>query len=185
MNYRIPLLLLSLGCCLVARAALPAGWSTTGNGPQHYSFDVDSLSVDGRRSAVISAKEVPPPGQFGSYVQSIAADDYRGTRLRLTAKLRTEDAARAQMWMRVDGRSGVLAFDNMDSRPVTGTTGWKEYDIVLDVADGANAVFYGFFLMGKGKVWADGFKLVKVGRDVTVTGTPTRPRVPSNLGFEE
>lgn len=182
---RLPALMLCLGGCVMAGAAMPAGWSITGNGTQHYVFDVDTTAADGRRSAVISAKETPPPGQFGSYVQSIAADDYRGGRLRLTGKLRTEEAARAQLWMRVDGKTGVLAFDNMDSRPVTGTSTWKEYDIVLDVSDEATAIFYGFFLLGKGKVWADGFKLEKVGREVPVTGGAQRPRAPVNLGFEE
>lgn len=185
MNRRLTALLLSLGTCLATYAALPAGWSVTGNGTQFYDFDVDTVAAEGRRSASITAKDVPPAGQFGSYVQNIAADDYRGGRLRLKARLKTQDAGRAQLWMRVDGRSGPLAFDNMDPRPVTGTTDWKEYEVVLDVDPDAVAIFYGFFLLGKGKVWGDAFKLEKVGPDVPTTNLPQRPRAPVNLGFEQ
>ena len=56
--------------------------------------------------------------------QMFAADDYRGGRWKLTARMRTEDAKKAQLWMRVDGPDRKMnAFDNMDDRPVTGDSG--------------------------------------------------------------
>ena len=40
--------------------------------------------------------------------------------------------------MRVDGGDGqILSFDNMHSRPIKGTKDWKQYQITLDVPDGA------------------------------------------------
>lgn len=38
------------------------------------------------------------------------------------------------MWMRVDNKfDDVLQFDNMNNRPITGTTNWNRYEIILDV----------------------------------------------------
>jgi len=105
-------------------------------------------------------------------MQKIAADDYRGSRCRLSGYLRSEAAARAQMWMRVDGLSHVvLAFDNMGSHPVTGTTDWTLYEIVLDVPTDSVAIAFGILLAGSGKVWGDNFKLEKVESSVPVTAS--------------
>ena len=67
------------------------------------------------------------------------------------------------LWRRVDGRDagpgGMLAFDNMHDRPVTGTTDWARHEIVLDVSEEAEAVFFGMLLNGKGTAWVDDLKL--------------------------
>jgi hypothetical protein len=90
------------------------------------------------------------------------------------------------MWLRIDGDAGkVLGFDNMDSRPVSGTTEWKRYDIVLDVPAAARDIAFGFFLTGNGEVWADGFKIDKVDQSVSATAAaPQLKDEPANLDFE-
>ena len=105
----------------------------------------------------------------------------------MSGYMKTEDALRAQMWMRVDGPlKTILAFDNMDSRPVTGTTGWKRYEIVLEVPQDSFAIAFGFFLVERGKVWGDGFKFEKVDSSVPVTaGTGSLPKAPANSDFEQ
>ena len=126
-------------------------------------------------------------------MQIIAADDYRGERWRLSGYLRTDAAKRAQMWMRVAGPDRqTLGFDNMDpggdmdSRPVTGTTRWTQYDIVHDVPSASTDIAFGFLLIGSGRVWGDSFKLEKVGAAVPVTSAgPALPRAPVNLDFED
>ena len=37
----------------------------------------------------------------------------------------------AALWMRVDGGGKVIKFDNMEDRPVKGTTEWKRCSVVL------------------------------------------------------
>ena len=74
--------------------------------------------------------------------------------------MRTSDAGRAQMWLRIDGADPKpLGFDNMATRPVTGTSAWTRYQIVLDVPIAAKNVVFGFLLFGAGTVWADNFSL--------------------------
>ena len=179
--------ILGLALAELAWAAPPPGWIIAGNAPTNYAFAVDTATpVSGSRSASITAKPTATSNGFGTLMQVIAADDYRGSHLSLTGYLRTDNADRAQMWMRVDGPNHqVLAFDNMDSRPVTGTTGWRRYDIVLDVPQNSVDVAFGFFLAGRGEVWGADFKLEKVGAAVPVTSEgPFLPRKPRNLDFE-
>lgn len=131
-------------------------------------------------------------------MQSIDATQYRGTKIKLTATLRTEDAYCGTIWLRVDGidriKSPSLRFDNMTSRekdgPLTATTGWTSRLIVLDVPTEAASIHYGFFLRGHGKVWARNFSLEVVSDAIPVTEIskqPERQRVlpnhPINLKF--
>ncbi|MGH8220739.1 MAG: hypothetical protein ACREUT_19575 [Steroidobacteraceae bacterium] len=181
---------LAIGFCrtFATFAAAPPGWTIAGNAPTDYTFALDTTAAaSGKRSALITAKSRARPDGFGMLWQIIAADNYRGRRLRLSGYLRTQAASRAQMWMRVDGPDGkTLAFDNMDSRPVTGTTGWRQYDIVLDVPSDSVDIAFGFLLISTGKVWGDEFKLEKVDSTVPVTSAaPALARAPTNMDFED
>ena len=175
-------ILASLAVLVFAGAAAadpPKGWVLAGDRPAEYDTGLEARGAG--KAAFVRGKPAADRQHFGTLMQSAEANPYRGKRLRLSASLKTDAAFRAQMWMRVDGRSGPLAFDNMNDRPVKGSADWKRYEVVLDVPDDAVAIAYGFFLMGPGKVSADEFKLEVVGPDVAVTGS-FKPR---NLSFEE
>lgn len=174
---------------LTANSAAPAGWMVAGSAPTDYEFNTDTTqAADGRKSAHIKAKPSAADSGFGTLMQMFAADDYRGGRWKLSARMRTQDARKAQLWMRVDGPDRKLnAFDNMEDRPVSGNSEWTAYEIVLDVPEDSVAVAFGFFLSGAGEVWADGFKLERVTTATPVTGKPQGrqpPRGPTNLDFE-
>jgi hypothetical protein len=179
---------LAVGFAQMAQAAVPPGWIKAGNAPNDYEIAIDpSVSMAGKQSASIMAKAGSKADGFATLMQMIAADDYRGARLRLSGYLRTEAADRAQMWMRVDGPNAkAVAFDNLDSHPLTGTTAWTRYEIVLDVPPNGADIVFGFFLKGAGKVWGDGFRLERVGASVPVTtADPPLPRGPVNLDFAD
>lgn len=163
------------------------GWWVAGTAPQDYELGITSNGCLSAKCAYIKAT-APAPHGFATLMQQLAPDNYVGKRLRVSAQIRTENAAKAQLWMRIDGPNGQsLAFFNMDDRPITGTTGWKRYDVVLDVPPQAVGVAFGYFLFGKGKAWADDFKLEPVGKDVPVSvasGGAPLPKAPVNLGFD-
>jgi hypothetical protein len=84
----------------------------------------------------------------------------------------------------------VLAFDNMPTRAIKGTTDWTNYAIVLDVPDGATGIFLGVMVNGSGSVWMSDVKVETVGMDVPTTALATatsasRPDGPANLAFEQ
>jgi hypothetical protein len=182
------------------KLALPEGWFATGNTDlAKYRLGLDRSSPG---TALIESRfdrdgaSETDLNQFACMMQSIVADDYRGSKIRLTASLRTENADLGTIWLRIDKEPGsVLRFDNMMERPsngaVKGTTGWTERSIVLDLPHEATSIHYGFFLKGSGRVWARNFRLDAVDHDIASTDIP-KPRKdsyylpkPSNLDFSQ
>ena len=171
----------------VARAQAASGWNIAGSAPQHYVFTREErTAATGKASFRITSKDTAKFTGFGTLMQTISAEDYRGGRWRLSGYMKTEDAYRAQMWMRIDGPDrSILGFDNMDSRPAMGTSEWTRYEIVLDVPKEAMAIAFGFFLAGPGSAWGDSFKLERVESSTPLTSTSSgMPRAPQNTDFE-
>ncbi|WP_374015750.1 hypothetical protein ABU162_15200 [Paenibacillus thiaminolyticus] len=83
----------------------------------------------------------------------------------------------------------MLAFDNMTSRLIQGTTEWALYTIVLDVSEQAEAIAFGALLSGPGQIWIDGLHFEEVDETVSVTDMlpgigQSLPAAPVNLDFE-
>jgi len=191
MNLKHALLCAVLGAVLFGPAFADdcgiKGWMLSGSNPEAYACGLETVAGQPGKSVFIKAKSATPTG-FATVMQMIAADQYRGKRLRLTAHLKSADAAKVQLWLRVDGPDGKsLRFYNMDDRPVTGTTGWASYSVVLDVPPEAVNVAFGYFLYGKGEAWAKGFALTPVGKEVpeSVMTARTFPKAPANLNFDQ
>lgn len=90
--------------------------------------------------------------------------------------------------MRVDAANHkTVSFDNMQQRPITGTSDWRSYTVVLDVPAESESISFGVLLAGTGKVWIDNVRFEEVDASVPVTGSlapaALRP-APSNLDFE-
>ncbi len=179
----------SIGCLATSQsyAMVPKGWFLTGSKPADYTVGSEpGTRTPGSRNAFILA--IKDSDGFGTLMQTINAANYRGKRVRLSGYLRTKDAGKGQMWMRIDGSKGIVGFDNMDQRPLQGDKPWQRCDIVLDVTTDAKDIAFGFFLSGKGEVWGDSFQLDVVNADVPVTGGPLSrpsPDAPVNLDFSQ
>jgi len=88
--------------------------------------------------------------------------------------------------MRIDGADGeLLGFDNMERRPVRGTSEWVRREVVLTVPHNAHAIAIGALLVGTGQIWVDDFSLEMVGSDVpTTVAEESLSQTPVNLNFE-
>jgi hypothetical protein len=174
----------------VAAKPLPEGWFPAGTHPNEYDMDVDtSVKHSGEASGHIKSK-VDTPSGFGTLMQSFLAEDYRNKRIQLTAWAKTQDVQTwAGVWMRVDGSNGrILAFDNMSNRPITGTTDWKQYELVLDIPEEGALISFGVLVTGKGEAWIDDITFKEVDEEVAVTDLTKQPssgpKRPQNLNFE-
>ncbi len=166
----------------------PKGWSRTGRHRENYFLTVDSkVRHGGRASATLISKNAASDEGFGSMKQEIKADDYRGKRLRYSGYVKTEIGDQhAALWMRVEADEGkILAFDNMDSRPLKKATGWKRYEIVLDVPENALFIALGALFEGKGQIWVDDLKLETVGQDTASTDMHASPEVKQEMEEED
>lgn len=182
-----------LAALLIAAPAMaapgpPKGWFSAGSKPGDYDFGTEHVDgSSGAQSAYIKAKPNASQDGFGTLMQTIKADNYIGQRLRLSARLKSADAASVNLWMRIDGEGQkTLGFYNMGDRPIKGTTDWKRYDIVLDVPAGSTTINYGFFVAGgKGAGWADAFSLDSVEKSVPVSNPLPANSKPVNMNFDQ
>lgn len=119
---------------------------------------------------------------FVGIMQSFSAENYLDKRLRFSALVKSEGIEGwGGLWMRVDdvGRSSS-AFDNMQDRPIKGTTDWAPYSVVLDVSQDAEGIFFGTLMIGNGQLWITNVSVEAVGEDVATT-RGSRPTEPGNL----
>lgn len=164
------------------------GWSLSGSNPEMYRLTTDStVCHTGTHSGLLYAKGDVNEQQFATMMQGFRAHEYKGERLKLSCFLKTEDASKCGAWLRIDNGNGdTVQFDNMDNRSIQGTTDWNHYSLVLDVPEDSASIHFGVLLIGKGKVWADGFRFEVVTEKVPTTNMLSEehlPAQPTNLDF--
>ena len=163
-------------------------WILAGSHPQDYEQGVDSeVMFNGKKSAYLRSKGLEPEG-FGTLMQTFQASAYLGKRLRYSASIKSEDVENwAGLWMRVDGveKGKSLTLDNMQNRPIKGTTEWQRYEIVLSVPpQGSTKIAFGILLEGNGQVWLSDIQFTEVTADVHITDFAiSYPERPANLDF--
>lgn len=166
------------------------GWNLSGSYTELYDLTVDDkVFHTGTKSGLLFAKGEANEQQFGTMMQGFQAENYKNKRIKMSCFLKTEQVTKCGAWLRIDNVSGdTLQFDNMDSRSIHGTTDWNHYSIVLDVPEESASIHFGVLLVGKGKVWADGFRFEEVNEKVDSTNMlfqDNLPKQPLNLDFSE
>src|SRR5262245_14127237 len=189
--------LLVIADAVYSQDVVPKGWLHRGNQPESYEMTVDKTVIHSGSGSARIRFIGPKTEGFGSLMQIFKANKFQRKRLRLSAWMKTEEADAAQLWMRMDGPSTVLAFDHMDNRRVTGTTQWRRYEVVLDVPAETQKIAFGALVQGRGTAWVDDFDVEVVGKDVRPTARARVlgpipaytllefPDEPRNLSFEE
>jgi erythromycin esterase len=148
----------------------PAGWSGTSGGGYEVGIDTGSKRT-GSSSAYLRSTS-SAANAAAVIVQSIRADDYRGKRVRLRGYGKTTNVSGDGFgfWIRVDGPSRSIWFDNMLDRRVSGTTDWTNHALVVDVPANAVGIALGALVVGTGEARIDDLVLETVGTEVAVTG---------------
>ncbi len=141
---------------------MPGGW---GGGPPGTIF-ADTKIFHGGRSSARLERHPDSPNTFSTITKSIPMD-FSGALIELRGFLRTEDVSGfVGLWLREDGDSPGLAFDNMQARQLKGTRDWQEYSITLPVDPEGRQLFFGVLVEGAGKAWADDLELLVDGKPV-------------------
>jgi hypothetical protein len=186
---QITTVFLALSSCVLAlHATVPNGWHLTGSKPADFEVAVDAThGYQGHASATLACKQTCADG-FGTLMQGILADEYKGQRVRLSAFVKPDEVTGwSGLWMRVDQGKEVIALDNMQDRAIKGTQDWRSYDVVLEVPAQATGISFGVILNGSGRVSLSNTKLEIVGPDVPVTAHPYTKlqSKPVNMDFTE
>jgi len=166
-----------------------------GFGGKDYEYGVsDELHYHGNKCIYIrSLPADPPPSIPFSYPfpviaalsQTFKADKYRGKRMKFSAFIKSEaPEASAALALTIDGGcQGILEYDYMYGRNITGITDWVKAETVLEVPLEGDHIVIGIAMAGKGQIWASGFMFEET-TDVS-TGRKTYQDEPKNLDFSE
>lgn len=161
-------------------------WFMAGDHPQDYEFGVDTQETFQDKSSGYLKARRPDAEGFGTMMQMFKADKYRGKRMSFSAYVKSADVENwAGLWMRIDGSGQrMLGFDNMQNRPIKGTTDWQKYNIVLDVPQESINIAFGTLLCGQGQVWLSNVQFNEVAPDVPTSNiSETGEAQPGNLDF--
>ena len=158
----------------------PRGW---GGGPPGTIF-VDGNIVHSGRWAVRLERDTASPQGFTTITHVLPAD-FAGKTIEWRGFLRTEDVSDfTGLWLREDGDTPGLAFDNMQRQQLNGTHDWKEYSISLPLRPNAKQIFFGVLTAGTGKAWADDLQLLVDGKPVWDAPKLERPKTAIDLDDE-
>lgn len=166
---------------------LPGGWLMAGSHPADYDAGLlpRACLYNGNRVMRLRFRAAVPPGGFGTVMQSIDAARYRGYRVRFSVVMRGREITDwAGAWLRVDAANGGIVLDNMQDRPLRGTTAWTEAANVLDVDDAAASVHFGVLLVGAGAVDLASPRFEVVDTDVPMTRIEMRPMASEPQGLD-
>ena len=149
----------------------PKGWLVKFSEAQNkaYQISLDStIKQDGKYSILLEKKG--SQSSFGVITYPIT-QIFEGRTIELKAYLKTEGVSTgyAGLYMRIDDEnSKMIAFDNMGTRGVKGTTDWKQYSIKLDYnSEEVKTLYIGGLLSGDGKAWFDNFEIFIDGIPIT------------------
>ena len=144
----------------------PIGWFN-GDGV------VDSVSTayeikviprpDGEKGAcVLFQNPTATKDDFGTLMQRFPALYLASKTIRLEGEVKTKDVREwAGLWLRADDDDfHTLIIDNMETRPIRGTTSWTKYTIDVELPRETVWLNYGILLKGSGMMWADNFRLL-------------------------
>ncbi len=144
----------------------PSGWLLSDDAAYLITHD-STHSKSGKYSASIRFT-----GKNAGYktLSVILPQAYDGKKITLSGYIKTENVSDgyAGLWMRIDPS---IAFENMSSQGITGTTDWKKYEITLDMNPKmTEKIEIGGVLVGKGQIWLDDFEVTIDGKQITEAG---------------
>jgi hypothetical protein len=168
------------------------GWFKSGNKPDSYKTGIDNtVFKNGQKSVFIESTDNNIEG-FTTIMQTCNAKNYSGTKIKMSGYIKSENLSDwAGMWLRIDPKAGSepLGFDNMQDRPIKGTSDWTKCEIIMDIPEESGTLNFGVLISGTGKIWFDNVSIEILDNNIPKTIKDSNismvPEKPQNLDFEE
>ncbi|MDB4938790.1 MAG: Transcriptional regulator, AraC family protein, partial [Labilithrix sp.] len=155
----------------------PHGWLLQGIALDDFVVTRDTAEKHGGNASAKLANKIDTPRGQAYLVQSIRADDYAGTRVRVSAWVKAENVERGGFFAvnTYAADAGPLSPGLTSARCGLGPTSeWKQCEGVIDVPSLADTLQVTLGLEGKGTAWIDDVRLTPVGLDVPLTHVDRR-----------
>lgn len=139
-----------------SQGKVPPRWGVTTKG--YETRPVTRGAGEGKYAIELRANGDDNPAGFGNLMTGFLTNKTRGKTIEISALLKSDGRARAQMWARVDRQDDAMGFfDNMNDRPVLSTK-WTRVSLRFRVDDDAVGLFYGVLTPDHGSIFVDDFK---------------------------
>ncbi|MGH3198955.1 MAG: hypothetical protein ACRDOH_00600 [Streptosporangiaceae bacterium] len=125
-------------------------------GLDRWHLDGSDYSATAEDSCAILSSAVPEPSGSAVLLQTVFADDFRGTPVVFCGEFRTENVAGgAGLCLRILGKGWDTDPDQVQERVVTavGSRDWSREQISVWVPENTDIVRFGIMLTGSGRVW--------------------------------
>lgn len=147
-------------------------------GSAEYLVSADSIQTyNGKYSAALSYQGTNYDYKAIGYT---LPQNYAGKTITVSAYIKTENVKNgyAGIWIRIDPN---IAIDNMSNSGVKGTTGWKKYELTLELSpENTTQIALGGLLVGSGKMWIDQLRVSIDGVDVTQARVFEKQKLPAD-----
>lgn len=161
---------------------VPNGWWVDGEG---YTIAIEgSEAYDGTAGAELRRASSGPEEEWGWLCQTVSAEPYRGSWVRVSAGVRVDPGGstpnEARLYAEVFGPDvDARSKDLMEQRPIFARD-WYEYAVYAWVPPDADLFQFGVTYAGDGRVLVDGFSLERIGEFET---RPVEARGPWGLDY--
>lgn len=148
-----------------SQGGLPDKWFQWGSG---YKITIDTTTKhSGRASVVIEPITATASNSFGCIAYAIPSR-YEAREVELRAYMKLEDITDGPVGLliRIDGSTGTLGFDNMQSKNIQGSMDWTLFSVKIPFPKNAKTIFIGAIHSGNGRLWVDDFEVLLDGRDI-------------------
>ena len=162
----------------------PGGWDIAQES-MNFRFERDNTKPhSGKYCAILQGKQLKQR-QWNTAMQLIKPNELLGKRIKFSAWIRTQDIdGYASLWLRVDKDNGTTDLDNLSDKVIRGNTGWKKYEIYMNIPYNTEGIGFGLILQQNGKAWIDDVSFEVIGELPRNYNASTFGK-PINLDFEE
>lgn len=131
------------------------------------TVSVDPSMLFGGKASIRIQRVNNSASEFSTITRGVPIN-FVGSKIELRGNLRIRDVTGfTGLWLREDGVAGVLEFDNMQSRHLSGTKNWAEYSITLRLHARASHLAFGVLLAGTGTTWCTAPQLFVDGKPIS------------------
>ncbi len=169
-------------------AGEPSGWMVQGIAREDFAGARDTDEKHGGAASAKLVNKHDTPRGHAVLAQTIRADAYAGTRVRVSAWVKARGLERGGRFSVHTFAADAGLFNPGLTRagcPLEAAGEWRLCQGVLDVPSITDTIEVGLNLEGKGAAWVDDVKIEPVGLDVALTEVDDRPRALGNGDFEE
>jgi hypothetical protein len=159
------------------------GWLLQGSTPHAYELAREpNGGPNGGPCARLRSRPDSSP-ESATLSQFFLADAYRGSRLRLSARIRTDGlSAECGLWMELHENMETVLWNEATLR---GDQSWTRRDIVFDIDEAITLIAFGLEVRGSGTAWLAEVSFERVGAEVPATASRALREHPVNLGFAD